>query len=150
MGKLVHAFEILGAIEKAKDQEKINLMKEYGAKVPLSMLLTLNFRSDLKLDLPEGMPPMDTKDMDMTVHPDFQGHLGAGIHRLKNCLTTNPIKKFKKEQVFYEVMVNSPIQDRDILCACKDKQLEELYPSITAEFVKSVFPSYVKEEGLIQ
>jgi len=110
---------------------------------PLSFLLSLNFRANIKLDLPEGMPPLDPKEMDSVIHPDFAGNLASSIHRLKGCLTTSNIKAFKKEDIFVQVMLSCPLKDAEILCSAKDKALLELYPSITAEFVKSAFPAYV-------
>jgi len=140
----IHAFEQLAEIEAEQNVfKKQELLKEYGAKSPLNYLLSLNFRDDIKLDVPEGMPPMDVKDMDSHTHPDFQGLLGAGISRLQHCTFQSDLKKFKKEQLFYEVLINCPLKDAEILCSAKDKSLVELFPSITAELVKSCFPVYV-------
>ena len=144
--KPIHAYEFLDAIEKETDVfKKQALLKEYGAKPPLNFLLSLNFNNQVKLDLPEGMPPMDDKDMDLITHPDFMGQLAGSIARLRHCTAQSDLKKFKKEQMFYEVLINCPMKDAEILCSAKDKALLELYPSITADLVKSVFPTYVKE-----
>lgn len=144
--KPIHAYEFLDLIEKETDiLKKQALLKEYGAKPPLNFILSLNFNTSVKLDLPEGMPPMDVKDMDQVTNPDFMGQLGANISRLRHCTSQSDLKKFKKEQIFYEVIINCPMKDAEILCSAKDKQLLELYPSITADLVKSVFPAYVKE-----
>lgn len=140
--KHLHAFEFLDEIEKAKDQDKINLLKVYGMKVPLNFILSLNF-SDVKLDLPEGMPPLEPTELDTVTHPDLIGNLSASIHRLKNCMPESKIKQFKKEEIFIQVILACPLKDAEILCAAKDKALEELYPSITKELVKEVFPLYV-------
>lgn len=146
--KAVHAFEMFDLIEKEKDvNKKKALLLQYGAKPPLNMLLSLNFNHTIELDLPEGMPPMDLKDMDVSTHPDFQGLLAGSIQQLKHCMKSSPLKKFKKEEIFYRTLANSPLKDGEILCAAKDHALEELYPSITAAFVESVFPHYVKESN---
>jgi hypothetical protein len=142
--KLMHAFEQLDAIEKATGAEKVSLLKDYGSKSPLSFVVSLNFRSDVTLDLPEGMPPMEPNEMDTVTHPDMMGALSTTVHRLKNCMPTANIKQFKKEEIFVQVLLACPMKDAEILCAAKDKALEELYPSITADLVKSVFPAYVK------
>ncbi len=141
--KKIHAFEMLNEIEKAKDEEKLQLLKKYGSVTPLSFLLSLNFRKDVVLDLPEGMPPLEPNEMDTVTHPDMMGTLATQIHRLKNCLPNNNIKPFKKEEIFIQVLTACPMKDAEIVCAAKDKALEELYPSITSELVKKVFPSYV-------
>jgi hypothetical protein len=106
--------------------------------------MSLNFRSDIKLDLPEGMPPLEPNEMDTVTHPDMMGALSTSVHRLKNCMSGGTIKQFKKEEIFVQVLLACPMKDAEIVCAAKDKALEELYPSITADLVKSVFPAYVK------
>jgi len=143
--KPIHCYEQLDEIEKEKDEtRKLQLIKEYASRPPLNFILSLNFNSTVKLDLPEGMPPMDPKDMDMLTHPDFMGQLGSTIARLRHCVPGNDLKKFKKEQIFYEVLTNCPLKDAEILCSAKDKALTELYPSVTGELVAKVFPKYVK------
>ncbi len=148
--KLIHAFEQLDAIQKAKDARKIELLKEYGNRAPLNYILSLNFNKTIQMDLPEGMPAMDLKDMDGVTHPDFQGLLASNLPRLRHCLKGGDLKKFKKEQIFYEVLINCPLKDCEILCSAKDRALEELYPSITADFVKSVFPNFVKDVKIVK
>lgn len=142
--KLKHAYEMLDEIESAKPEDKVALIKQYGATSPLNFLLSLNFNSKVKLDLPEGMPPLDPKEMDTSTHPDLMGFLSASIQRLKYCTVESKIKHFKKEEIFVQTMLTCPMKDAEILCSCKDKALHELYPSITRDLVKSVFPAYVK------
>jgi len=145
--KAIHAYEILDLIASKTDPEEFNkALLEYGSKVPCNALLSLNFNHSIKMDLPEGMPPLDTKDMDAHTHPDFMGLLSSGIHRLRHCLVGSNLKKFKKEQMFYEVLINCPLKDAEILCSAKDHALEELYPSITAAKVAAILPAYVKSD----
>lgn len=141
--KLIHAFEQLDAIEKAEGAFKQQLLRDYGSKAPLSFLLSLNFNKNVSLDLPEGMPPLNPKEMDTATHPDMMGTLASSIHRLKNCTKASTIPTFKKEDVFIQVLLACPLKDAEIVCSAKDKALVELYPSITAEFVKGVYPNYV-------
>ncbi len=141
--KLVHAFEMLDKIEKSEGEEKIKALKEYGGKSPLNYILSLNFNTKVSLDLPEGMPPLEPEEMDGVTHPDMMGNLSSNIHRLNYCLKESNIKNFKKEDIFIQVLLACPLKDAEILCAAKDKALEELYPSITKEVVQSVYPSYI-------
>ena len=144
--KPIHAYEQLDRIEAEKNETKKEaLLKEFGSKTPCNFILSLNFNKKVKLDLPEGMPPLDVKDMDSQTHPDFMGLLGANVSRLRHCVVGSDLKKFKKEQMFYDVLINCPLKDAEILCSAKDKALTELYPSITKELVAKVFPNYVKD-----
>lgn len=143
--KLIHCFEQLDAIEAEEDAYKKKLLiEQYGATSPLNFILSLNFNHNVVLDLPEGMPAIDLKDMDIHTHPDLQGLLSGGISRVKHCLISSTLKQFKKSQIFYEVLINCPMKDAEILCSAKDHALEELYPSIIAEVVASVYPNYVR------
>lgn len=143
--KLIHGYEQLDAISKATGEEQAKMLRYFGQQSPLNYILSLNFRNDIELDLPEGMPPLDPNELDASTHPDMMGMLSAQIHRLKNCLVTSNAKHFKKEQIFIQVLTSCPLKDAEILCAAKDKALEELYPTINAELVKQIFPSYVCE-----
>lgn len=136
-----HAAEFLKLINDADtDQNREELLSQYGKVIPLSMLLSLNFNDRLKLDLPAGPPPYKR---DEATHPDLMTPLSTQITRLKACLTTNNIPKYKKEQVFIQTIEMVPPCDADVLVACKDKALEELYPNITKQLVAKVFPNYV-------
>ena len=142
--KSIHAFEQLAEIEAEKESfKKMKLLEQYGKMSPLSFLLSLNFNHDIKLDLPEGMPAIEPKHMSTASHPDMMGLLGGGIGRLKNCQIGINIPQRKKQQIFYDALINCPMKDAIILCACKDHGLEEDYPSITYELVETVFPTYV-------
>ena len=105
--KLIHAFEMLKKIDQADGQDKIKLLKEYGIKAPLNYILSLNFRKDINLDLPEGMPPLDPKEMDGVTHPDMMGNLATNVHRLKYCMVGSNIKAFKKEEIFSDERMDS-------------------------------------------
>ena len=143
--KPIHAFEQLDDIEAEKDgAKKAMLLQKYGSTSPLNFILSLNFNSTVKLDLPEGMPELPIKDMNQLTHPDMIGLLSANIHRLRYCVPTSDLKKFKKESLFIDVLINCPMKDAEIICSAKDKALTELYPTITAELVGTVFPGYVK------
>lgn len=142
--KPIHAYELLSLIDNEQHEKKKKmLLAEFGTKSPLNFLLSLNFNDGVQLDLPEGMPEISPNHLDELTHPDFMGLLASSISRLRHCTTKSDLSRTKKENVFYEVLINCPLKDAEIVCSAKDKALEELYPTITAEFVASVFPSYV-------
>ena len=144
--RLIHGFEQLDAIGAEKNIFKQqDLLRLYGSSSPLNWLLPLNFRGDIMLDLPYGMPAIDLKHMDAHTHPDLQGLLSSAISRLHHCKKESTLTPEKKKQLFYDILVNSPLKDAEILCSAKDKALTELYPTITSELVESVFPSYVRK-----
>ena len=137
-----YANEYLDAIDKAKDEEKLVLLKKYGAFPPLNFLLSMNYNKSVVFDLPGGMPPYKR---DEATHSDLFGPLASSVRRLQTCLSSNKmVPRYKKENIFIQLLEVISPKEADILVACKDRQLSELYPTITAELVKSVFPAYVK------
>ena len=143
--KSIHCYEQLDEIEATTDiAKKVMLLQKYGSVAPLNFILSLNFNKNVILDLPEGMPAIPLKEMDAHTHPDFMGMLGSGISRLRHCVKSSDLKRLKKETIFMDVVTNCPLKDAEILCSAKDKALIELYPSVTAELVSTVFPAYVK------
>lgn len=137
------AHEFLQLIEKANGDEKIELMKKYGGHPPLNFLLSMNYNKNVLFDLPSGMPPYKR---DEATHEDLFSPLASQIRRMFSCLSSNKtIPRFKKENVFIQLLEAINPKEADILLACKDRALTELYPSITKELVGSVYPAYVSE-----
>lgn len=138
-----YANEFFDAIVKAETPEKkTELLKQYGAMPPLNFLLAMNFDSTVQFELPSGMPPYNR---DEATHEDLNAPLATCIRRIFNCLKSKTnIKKSQKEYIFIQLLEGIGPKEADILVACKDKALHEIYPDITPEFVKSVFPAYVK------
>jgi hypothetical protein len=134
--------EMLADIEKASGDAKIEQLKKWGEKAPLNLVLSLNFDDRLVVDLPEGMPPYKR---DESVHPDtFQTDLAREIGRMKIFFKGQypDMKKHQKQNLFIQILEGIPPGEADVLVHVKDKSLTEMYPSITYDLVKSVFPNY--------
>lgn len=144
-GNARQAFEYLKLINDASsEEEQIRLLKKWGDKPPLNLLLSLNFNPKIELDLPSGMPPPETYKRDETTHPDFFTPMAGQIQRLMGCKKPAIIKKqMDRERVFLQVLEHIGPKEADVLCAAKDKSLKESYPKITAELIAKVFPNYV-------
>jgi hypothetical protein len=136
--------EVFDKIEKATGPEKEQLLRHWGALHPYNMLLSLNFNDNVALDVPEGMPGFNVYKRDEATHPDlFQTTLAQQIKRLKSIIKgKNNLPKAKREHIFIQVLEGISPKEADVLVFAKDKQLTELYPSITFEFVQKVFPNY--------
>jgi len=140
-----HAFEYFQLLNDAPEDQRESILQQIGKRPPMDMLLSLNFSTRIRLDLPPGMP-QDVVKFDYATHPDLMTPLAAQIGRLKTCLPApaSTVRKMDKEKVFIQVLEYITPKEGEILCACKDKTLQELYPNITAELVGKVFPNYVK------
>lgn len=138
---VLREWEILKAINDAEGDERERLLREWGNQTPLSYVLSFNFNSQMKFELPDGVPPYKR---DEATNTDFQGALCHVVKRLANCFPGNKIPKIKKERTFIDVLESVPPKSADIILAMKDKSLTELYPNITKELVQKVFPNFVK------
>ncbi len=134
-------WEILKAINDADAVERELMLREWGNQSPINYILSLNFNSQMTLDLPEGVPPYKR---DEATHTDFQGALVHQIKKLRNCFPDMKIPKIKKERTFMDILESIPPKSADIVLAMKEKSLTELYPNITRELVSKIFPNFVK------
>lgn len=141
-----YANEVLHKIDKTEGDEKIALLKKYGAQIPWNLLLSLNFNEKVKLNLPEGIPPYKR---DESLSPDFfKTTLSREIRRASALLVgrSENMGRVQREAIFIQILEGIPPAEADVLCFAKDKALEEMYPTITFDLVKSVFPDYCYKE----
>lgn len=139
-GNAKHSYEQLKLINDATGEKQLQLLKKWASTPPLSMLLSMNYNHKVKIDLPPGAPPYKR---DEETHPDLMTPLAGQIQRMKACQANQPIKKMIKERTFIQILEMIPPGDADLLIACKDRALTEIYPNITQELVAQVFPQYV-------
>jgi hypothetical protein len=141
VGNARHAYEYLQLINDAETEEdRIKLLQKWGANIPLSLLLSLNFRKDVVLDFPPGMPPYKR---DESVHADMCTPLAGQIGRLSGCRVGSNMRRLDKERVLIQILEQIAHREADVLIAAKDKSLTEDFPNITAELVAKVYPNYV-------
>lgn len=143
-----HAFEYFQFLNDAPEDQRESILKQIGTRPPMHMLIPLNYSPRIKLDLPPGMPRNEDGSpaykVDYVTHPDLMTPLATQISRLKSCLPSSKIRKFEKEKVFLTVLEYISPKEGEILCACKDKTLQEIFPNVTFDLVAKVFPNYVK------
>ena len=134
--------EVLTKIDKAEGDEKIALLKQYGAVHPYNMLLSLNFDERVQINVPEGVPPYK---QDESQHPDtYQTTLSQQIKRVGGILKgrSENMPKMQRESIFIQILEGIPPKEAEVLVFAKDKALGELYPTLTFDFVKEYFPNY--------
>lgn len=134
--------EILSKIDKAEGDEKIALLKDYGSKHPINMVLSLNFNDRVQVNVPEGVPPYK---QDESEHPDtYQTTLSQQIKRLGAILKgrSEHMSRLQRESIFIQILEGVPPKEAQVLVFAKDGALSELYPTITFDLVKEHFPDY--------
>ena len=130
--------ELFVELEKAED--KVKHLRE-NQSFGLATLLQLAFDPKIKLELPEGSPPLksDPSSPDRTLQ-----RYDNAIRDIVVCVVENKIPAFKKEKVFIQILESVSDKDAEIIIAAKDKKLTELYPLVTLELVKSAFPTLLQ------
>ena len=138
-----HIPEILQIVNDASTKpERISLLEQYNVR-PLRNVLALNFDKNIALDLPEGAPPFKRDEREPV------GMSAASLYtesrRLARCIESDPLPKLKKEAVFVQILEGIHYQEADVIIACKDRNLEEMYPNITREIVRKAFPTLLTD-----
>ena len=125
--------EIFDKVEEEKTEKgKIKALQTLSTWSSKTML-QVAYRDGVELDLPEGAPPFQKLT---TITKPYKRRL----ERLTACVKSSGAPKFKKEQQFIWLLETIHEQDANVLIACKDKKLTDLYPSITKELVKTALP----------
>ena len=122
--------------------KKIDGLKQYKRKVDqlaegnnyvMRTILQLNFDKNIDLGFPEGAPPYKQneekfKDTDKKVISNFGAVMQKGDHQ------------WAREKVFIDILEALNYNDSELICKCKDKKLEEVFPTITKELVAEAIP----------
>lgn len=119
--------------------EKVKMLKENRNSM-VDFLLELAFSKNIKLTLPEGIPPYEkTGEADL-----FNATLlYANRKTIEMFVNDNSshIAPIKREQLFIDLLENVDIKEAELLCEVKDKNLTS-YPGITKKVVEKVYPDW--------
>ena len=130
--------EILQSASSAKTKaEKIKILQEYNNN-GLRALLIINFDESLKFMLPEGEVPFKRNDAPMGTEHTMLEREGRNLWRFIK--DANTLTRFKREQLFIQLLEGLHESEADIICLVKDKQLHKKY-RITKAVVTSAFPN---------
>lgn len=134
--------EILNLVEKAEYLEhKHNVLRHYEAP-HLRGLMRLNFDPNFKMLLPEGEPPFK-KDPNAPLGYQ-EAFLETEWRRFYIWFDPNlNIKPARKEELFINLLEGLHHTEATLLCKIKDKKLQEDYPSITYQLIKTVYPTAI-------
>lgn len=136
-----HVFEILLMHEDYKTVRRGNeFLEKFKEHPSLNMILKLNFNPKIQSILPDGNAP----------YKPWVDESGPA-YPLKNFLPyfqwwvewpgAYQINQAKRESMFIETLESIPEAEAILLIAAKDKKVSVLYPKMTLDVVKVVFPS---------
>lgn len=138
--------EILQKANEAKTrQEKIDILRKNDSQ-PLRAMLYLA-HVDVKWHLPEGNPPF--KREEKTPIGLSETNLYREARRLYIWVGDNPqqnLSKFKREQLFIEMLEGIHYTEADLLLELKDKKFAKKYKTLKADVVREAFPGLLPAE----
>ena len=130
--------EVIKKASNAKTKaEKIKILKENNSQA-LRSVLKWNFEPAIVSDIPEGDVPFKRNDAPMGTEHTMLEREGRNLWRFIK--DANTLTRFKREQLFIQLLEGLHESEADIICLVKDKQLHKKY-RITKAVVTSAFPN---------
>ena len=131
--------QIFEEVEKAPNKEtRVKVLRAYNHPV-LRGILQINFNPDVKLALPEGVPPYKRDEKIPAGYSET--NLFSEFRRMYIWLDPNiNLNKLKKEQLFIQLLEGIHWTEADILCLAKDKKLQTKYKNLKEDIVREAFP----------
>ena len=130
--------EVIKKASNAKTKaEKIKILQENNSQA-LRSVLKWNFEPKIISDIPEGEVPFKRNDAPIGTEHTMLEREAKNLWRFIK--GANSLARFKREQLFIQMLEGLHESEADIICLVKDKQLHKKY-RITKSVVTSAFPN---------
>jgi len=130
--------EVLKKVHNAKTKEKkVEVLKEYDCE-PLRMIIKSSFDPNIEWEIPEGDVPYKANEAEEgTEHTVLRREARKLFRFIKGGDTT--IAKFKKENMFIQMLEGLHKSEAELLINAKDKKLHQVYKGLSDNVVKEAF-----------
>ena len=130
--------EVIKKASNAKTKaEKIKILQDNNSQA-LRSVLKWNFEPKIISDIPEGEVPFKRNDAPIGTEHTILEREAKNLWRFIK--GANSLARFKREQLFIQMLEGLHESEADIICLVKDKQLHKKY-RITKAVVTSAFPN---------
>lgn len=130
--------EVIKKASNAKTKaEKIKILQDNNSQA-LRSVLKWNFEPKIISDIPEGEVPFKRNDAPIGTEHTMLEREAKNLWRFIK--GANSLARFKREQLFIQLLEGLHESEADIICLVKDKQLHKKY-RITKAVVTSAFPN---------
>ena len=130
--------EVIKKASNAKTKaEKIKILQENNSQA-LRSVLKWNFEPAIVSDIPEGDVPFKRNDAPIGTEHTMLEREAKNLWRFIK--GANSLARFKREQLFIQLLEGLHESEADIICLVKDKQLHKKF-RITKAVVTSAFPN---------
>jgi hypothetical protein len=142
--KYVSISEILNQVSLAKTkEEKIQLLKAHNS-LALRDILRASFDDSIVFLLPEGNPPFKS-------YVSMEGITPTDLKRSTTQFTYfvkggkgSALSQAKREKMFIALLEGINPGDAEVVCAMKEKKLQEKFPGISKDLIKEVWPKLIR------
>jgi len=130
--------EIFDKVQKAETVEERKQILLKNTSPVLIDLLKMNFHPEVRMQLPEGMPPFKRSGIPMGM---ADTNLYKEMRRMYTWINPPPnLHKIKRETLFIQLLESINEKEAELLCAVKDKELTRMYSAMTYDLVNQTFP----------
>lgn len=130
--------EVLKKVHNAKTKEKkIQILQENNSEA-LRMIIKGSFDPNIEWEIPYGDVPYQPNDApDGTEHTLLFQESKKLWHFIKGADSKTP--RWKKEQMFVQMLEGLSKGEAEVLVAAKDKKLHQVYKGLSAAVVREAF-----------
>jgi len=130
--------EVLKKVHNAKTKDKkVELLKQYDCE-PLRMVLKSSFDPNIEWEIPEGEVPFNPNQAEEgTEHTVLRKEARKLYRFIKGGDDTIP--RFKKENLFIQLLEGLHKSEAQLIIDAKDKKLHQVYKGLSDNVVKEAF-----------
>lgn len=138
--------EVLKKVHNAKTKDKkVEILKQYDCD-PLRMIIKSSFDPNIEWLIPEGAVPFKENEAEEgTEHTVLRKEARKLYRFIKGGDDATP--RFKKENMFIQMLEGLHKTEAQLLIDAKDKKLHQVYKGLSKEVVKEAFgwnDNYIK------
>lgn len=130
--------EVLKKVHNAKTKDKkVEILKQYDCE-PLRMVIKSSFDPNIEWLIPEGDVPFKENEAEEgTEHTVLRKEARKLYRFVKGGDDATP--RFKKENMFIQMLEGLHKSEAELLIAAKDKKLHQVYKGLSDNVVKEAF-----------
>ena len=130
--------EVLKKVHNAKTKDKkVEILKQYDCE-PLRMIIKSSFDPNIEWMIPEGTVPFKENEAEEgTEHTVLRKEARKLYRFIKGGDDATP--RFKKENMFIQMLEGLHKSEAELLINAKDKKLHQVYKGLSDNVVKEAF-----------
>jgi hypothetical protein len=143
--KPTKVYEIFKEVQQAPTEEdRIEILKANNC-LAVRDILRASFDDFIEFNLPEGIPSYRSNVSQEGLSPTNLIRSTPQFTYFVKRGEGDKMSSAKREMVFLRLLEGVDPEDAKILCAMKEKRLQQEYPNITKDLVKKVWPKLISK-----